>query len=92
MLLLKICQNTLTTLLHSTDNIPLQTQSIEAVSFFSHDSHLVGTTSVRIERRTLRTQLRENRSAPHSYPVECQHGNFSNNDLIRHLVGTLVSH
>ena len=56
---------------------------------FSRGSHLMGTISLRIQRRILREQLRESRSAPRSCSVTRQRGYLSNNDLSRHLVGTV---
>ena len=49
-----------------------------------------GTIALRIQRQILHTQLRASRSAPRSYSVTGQRGIFSNNDLSRHLVGTLT--
>ena len=59
---------------------------------FSRSSHLVGTTSLSIQIQTLRTQLCASRSAPRSYSVGRQRGKCSKKDLIRNLVGTLMSH
>ena len=51
----------------------------------------MGTISLHIQRLILRAQLHESRSAPRSHSVTRRRGNLSNNDLSRHLVGTLKS-
>ena len=50
----------------------------------------MGTIALRVQRRILRAQLRASRIAPRNHSFTRQRSNLSNNDLSRHLVGTLT--
>ena len=56
---------------------------------FSCPIHLEGTITLRIQYQILHVQLRASRSTPCDSSVAHQRSNLSNNNLSRHLVGTL---
>ena len=65
--------------------------TLEAVCLFSSCRHLVGTIALHIQCWILDTQLYTSRSAPRGFSVARPYGYLSNNNLIRHLVSTVMS-